>query len=253
VEGKGVILMKDLQVGDKVQTTSGEYQTIYSFMHYHETKPAKYLQVYTDSPSKGPLEISGDHMVFLADKKNPVPAKMIKVGDKLSGASGSVTVSKINTITRNGLYAPVTLDGTLIVNGVLASSYITFQDTGSVDIRGYKVISFQFLEHLWEMPHRILCLGFGGSDYCKNEFHDENGYNTWSHLGIRLIKFAEQQSDLIQVIMLIVYLSIFLPMYAMEMVMMMPGAFVAVLAAFGAWHYYVKNFATTVKSVKTVE
>jgi len=251
VEGKGITLMKDLQVGDKVLAANGEYQTVYSFMHHHKFKPSSYLQIYTDSPLEGPLEISSEHMVFLDGKKNPVPASQIKVGDKLAAQYDTATVSKIKNVMRDGLYAPVTADGTLVVNGILASSFITFQDSDTLEIGGYKVISYQLLEHMWEMPHRVLCLGL--KNFCKNEAHNEDGYNKWSYLGIRILRGAEQQNTFIQVIMFLIGMSILFPLYAAEMIATTPGAFAAVLTTVGAWHYVKKNFGTTVDTGKTVE
>jgi hypothetical protein len=82
VKDKGTILMKYLKICDKVFSKNKEYQTVYSFSHYHTSKPTEYLQIHL-SHSKDHLEISGDHLVFLADKKIPVPGSHVKVGDKL--------------------------------------------------------------------------------------------------------------------------------------------------------------------------
>ena len=175
MKDKGTVLMKELQVGDKVLTANGEYQTVYSFSHYHESKPTEYLQIYFAN-SKGPLEISNRHLVFLAAKKNPVPASQIKVGDKLTAQSGESTstsmtdtVIKINKVRRDGLYAPFTADGTIAVNDVLASSFVTFQDSDSVEIGGYKVISYHLLEHMFEMPHRLFCAGLAGAGFARTK------------------------------------------------------------------------------------
>ncbi|CAB9502309.1 unknown protein [Seminavis robusta] len=68
VANKGDIAMKDLQVGDRVLTTSGTYQPIYSFGHYQTDQKATFLQIHTSTNSSSkPLEMTGNHLIFLAN------------------------------------------------------------------------------------------------------------------------------------------------------------------------------------------
>lgn len=54
-----------------------------------------------------------------------------KVGDKLVSHDGdSVEVTKIGSVERQGFYSPLTEDGTLVVNGYVASNYVAFGEAG---------------------------------------------------------------------------------------------------------------------------
>ncbi|CAB9508229.1 expressed unknown protein [Seminavis robusta] len=79
VASKGDIAMKDLQLGDRVLTASGTYQPVYSFGHYQTDHKATFLQIHTsiDSSSSKPLEMTGNHLIFLANGET-VPAKNLQ-------------------------------------------------------------------------------------------------------------------------------------------------------------------------------
>ena len=82
--------MRELEVGDMVfsgHNRKGQprYQPVYSFRHYHLTQEETFLQIYTGL-SKDPLEITGDHFLFVQNEKgneNTVQADAIQVGDLL--------------------------------------------------------------------------------------------------------------------------------------------------------------------------
>jgi hypothetical protein len=259
VKDKGIILMKYLKIGDKVLSKNKEYQTVYSFSHYHTSKPTEYLQIHL-SHSKDHLEISGDHLMFLADKKIPVPAAHVKVGDKLvaqdekSTVSSTVKVTKIKKVTRNGLFAPFTADGTLVVNGVLASNFITFQDSDSLEIGGFKIMSYHLLEHMFEMPHRISCTGLRGEGLCTNETYDKEGNSKWSALGIWIAKEWLQHGLILKVLIFLGVMSFLVPLYAVEALVTSPGAFMVAVAFAGALYFLKTRFFVTTKSpIKTAK
>jgi len=134
VKGKGKTPMSMIEVGDEVLTKTGNYGTIYAIDHRHTTKHATFIQIHS-SPSSQltrgqtveemkelPLELSSTHMIFLENSENPVPASMVKVGDRMKTLDGSRIVEKISSVTRVGLYNPLTTDGTIIVNGIISST-----------------------------------------------------------------------------------------------------------------------------------
>jgi len=167
VLGKGIVAMKDLQVGDKVLTGSGTYQTIYAMDHYHKWKPTEYLQIHT-SLTQEPLEVTALHMLFVAGKSNPIPALLLEVGDSLQtmmldnqneGRHGLVAMAeviKIDRVVRNGFYNALTMDGTIVVNGVVGSTYPSLFGTEYVEIFGVKTISIQDFVHWALMPIRTV-------------------------------------------------------------------------------------------------
>jgi hypothetical protein len=156
VEGKGQVPIRTLKLGDKVLVRSGEYELVYSFGHYDQDIDAKYVKFV--SSARHVLEVSKDHMVF-TEGRRCVPASTIIVGDKLEMVSGDLfTVTSISVVTKKGAYAPFTDSGTIIVNGVKASSFVAFQNSSTLVIAGFNTgLEFQVLAHTFERPHRFWC------------------------------------------------------------------------------------------------
>lgn len=117
VEHQGLRRMKELQLGDKVLTKNGRYESIDSFGHHDSQIEATYLQL---APSQ--MEVSPLHLVFTKNSDTAVPASQIQVGDVLS--SGHV-VTAIRSVKRRGAYAPFT--ASIVVNDELASSFVSLQ------------------------------------------------------------------------------------------------------------------------------
>jgi hypothetical protein len=75
------------------------------------------------------LTLSSKHYVHLLPNYNLTQARHVRVGHVVELANGTASaVVAITTERRNGLYNPNTLDGKIVVNGVLASCY-----TGSIE------------------------------------------------------------------------------------------------------------------------
>ncbi|CAB9502248.1 expressed unknown protein [Seminavis robusta] len=152
----------------------------------------------------------------------PVPARMVQVGHVLQDVMISnddnnnnnkrMVVTNIRTVTRNGLYAPLTKDGTLVVaGGILASSYTTLQhpqqqqQQSNNNNKGYVYLSgigsLEFLQlhqsdvaHLWMRPLRLFCnfAETATTTICHNNNNDvEDGLLPWVdiELGGQLLEF----------------------------------------------------------------
>jgi len=194
---KGVVAMKDLAVGDAVLTHNGAYEPIYAFGHYNPTKEAEFLQLTT---ANSVLEMTGEHLVFLQNKENPVRADSVQVGDVLRSADSSNTlkVNKVNTIQRQGLYAPLTNSGTVVVDGVVASSYISLQKESNefVQIQDMSTgISQQQYVHLVLSPFRLLCQGVS-NNFCTA--YDQEGMPYYITYGIAANNWASNSGILVQ-------------------------------------------------------
>jgi hypothetical protein len=198
VPGKGVVAMQDLQVGDKVLSANNRFQTVFTFTHMDRIKPSVFLQIYTES-SETPLELSGKHMLFIQGKANPIPALLLKVGDAVAGANGPRVVTKIGSVVREGFYAPHTTDGTIMVDGILASAYTSFQGTEYLEIFGVKTVSHQTFHDIVNVPFRKFCMGVS-MDLC-NKYTDEDGHSFWDHVGKQIVHLCEKQNILVQVAM----------------------------------------------------
>merc|ERR1711920_168487 len=118
-------------------------------------------------------------MVYLPLSKKFVPAQDVQVGDALLLlGETSVTTTRIHsirTVSRRGAFAPFTKSGTIVVNGVVASNYIAYNDC-------WGVAQQQFLAHSYATLVRHL-----SSYYGKEETYTEQGISTWYALPHRLL------------------------------------------------------------------
>lgn len=174
VEHKGPVLMKNLQIGDRVMmasstttSSSPKYQPVYSFGHHNPTKEARFYQLFT-SDSIVPLEMTGQHLIFVMksdekQKEQVVRVDEVHVGDwLLRNNDEKVLVTKISTIEKQGVYMPLTQDGTILVNnGLKASTYVSIADQAPTVVKNTALFHMneQSLSHWWLAPHRMLCLG----------------------------------------------------------------------------------------------
>jgi len=172
------VAMKNLSIGDKVNTGNGVFEPVYSFGHYSPSIKADMLQIKTDS--KSTLRLSPNHILMTASN-GAIPASQIKVGDQLLSSSGNVeNVRKIDNVIAHGMYAPFTPSGKVVVDGILASSYIALEDSDGLELMGGVLkISHQWMAHAGSFPHRMMCyyvrVGNGNNNYCANEKYSFEG------------------------------------------------------------------------------
>ena len=170
--------MDALKIGDSVQIADGTFSKVYSFGHKASTQRTKYLQVFSASMDKGrPLEISPEHLIYTHDaSKNTwklVPAGDLNAGDSLLSANNRPsTILWIREVERNGAYAPLTMSGNLLVNGVLASSYVS-RNWLKDHVSGHTLHKFQ---HGGMLPVRLFCT----ITSCHDESYNEStGFSAW--------------------------------------------------------------------------
>lgn len=119
--------MKDLKMGDLVQTANG-FSKLIGWMHKEEERSAEF---YIFKNSLGlDFKVTGEHLVGI--EKNGhiqyIRAEEITRNDFLVGLDdhGRKFLQKIDRIDKIkdiGIYAPLTDDGTIVVDGQLASCY----------------------------------------------------------------------------------------------------------------------------------
>lgn len=197
VEGKGPIAMEMLQVGDFVKVGNDEaYEQVYAFGHRVPQMYTEFLQLHTDAGT--PLEMTAEHLVFLDGESNPVRADSIKVGDVLQAKDNDAVVQKISLVHRNGIYNPLTVSGTIQVNGITSSSYISFQKENSeyVELQGGIEIplSHHNFAHLAMAPFRFYCTFVTTCD--AND--GNSGIPTYISKGMALIEWSMQQHIAVQ-------------------------------------------------------
>jgi len=177
VEHKGTIAMKDLKLNDRVMVdyNSKKFEPVYSFGHHTTVeKRGSRIQMLKLQPLG--LEISSTHMIFIKGE-GFIPAMMVKIGDILSN---NISVTDIQHVTTNtGVYAPFTASGKILVNGVLASNFVAFQNNNM--LHG---LSFHYLAYAFESTHRIWCYHTGP---CRVETYNSNGISLWVEKPLQLM------------------------------------------------------------------
>lgn len=207
VKSRGRIKMKDLQISDEVLVSIEDeiFEPVYTFGHRSSLASAEYHQL---RPSN--LELSANHMVFVKGK-GAVPASMVMVGDKLVGGG---RVSAISKITSNGMYAPFTVSGRIVVNGVLASSYISFQDSNVLVIGSIPTgIPYQWLAHTFQFPHRFWCYYLGA---CPYDQYTDTGISFWVDRPLDASVWLLNQHWLLHLLLTIPLLLCSVTLYVME-------------------------------------
>jgi hypothetical protein len=177
VKDKRVMRMDALSIGDEVLTADGTYSKVYSFGHYAPTTKTNYLQILTENMDKNhPLEISHKHLIYVYDKSHKkaqvLPAENLVVGDYLVTVHGCSQITSIGVVQRQGAYAPLTATGDIVVNGVVASNYVSREWLPNL-VSGKML---HLLQHGAALPYRIFCSLVG----CENETYDETtGFSPW--------------------------------------------------------------------------
>lgn len=216
VRGKGEVAMRDLKVGDEVLSwRSNHYQPVYTFLHRNELVKAEYLRVETNLSSSKPLEITRDHLLYVQGKSSPVPAGSVVVGDILQGKGGEpASVTDIASIWRtDGVFAPATPDGTLVVDGIQVSSYVVLMGMENHYFLG---LDTAFVQHMALSPFRFFCRWVSGS---RGQSLNEKGLTPMVSGLSKLKSWVVQQPICVQVPSIFCYLVVAAAFWILEFVL----------------------------------
>lgn len=120
-DGKTVKLAH-LQLGHKVRVSSSHYSDVYFFSHRQTSQTVIHQFIKISTTNQHPLIISPDHYLYVNHVL--VPARNVHLGDTLYSADGShLPVTAVETVMEQGLIAPHTLHGDIVVNGIRTSTY----------------------------------------------------------------------------------------------------------------------------------
>jgi hypothetical protein len=228
VKNRGLVKMSTLVVGDVIQVANEKFEAIYSFGHRNATVTADFVRIITNQTVQlsNALELSKDHMVVIESGLS-VPASMIHVGDYLRSEKGTlVLVKAIRTISRQGVFAPFTSSGFLVVNGILVSNYVSYyNDSGHFKLGGMKTpITFQWAAHALNSLHRIAYrMGI------KNETYQENGISNWVHLPHKYSNWLIHQNTIMSLSILLVLLLLLMCVVILEVLTDNPVYYMAPL------------------------
>lgn len=115
--------MQSLKIGDSVKVGSGEFSEIYMFSHKLPSGIFHFIEI--TSASGHTLRVTPGHYLYANGAL--VPASTVSTGDRLRlGDESESPVVSVATVGDEGIFAPQTLHGDILVNGVVASTYTTF-------------------------------------------------------------------------------------------------------------------------------
>jgi len=124
-------LIKDLNVGDSVSTRYG-FSEVYTFLDKRTEETALFnkFSFLNEKEEVQSVSMTPEHLILASreGKINFVLASDVAVGDYIyhknaAGVTIPVVVTQKQSVEARGLYTPATLDGTIVVNGVVSSSY----------------------------------------------------------------------------------------------------------------------------------
>ena len=238
VKGKGMIALHEVKLGDEIMVEKDIYEPIYSFGHYSREVQQTFVKIVT---TKTTLEITDEHMVFSVHK-GIIPASAVQIGDELVDSDGQATlVNKIESVVRQGTYAPFTPSGKLIVDGITVSSYVAFQESAVLKLGGSieTPFSYHWMAHAFNFPHRFYCQ-YAAS--CTEEQYTEDGVSTWVAVPLRVSKWVLRQNTVVMALCMTVLIAGFSVLAVLET---MPLTILAILGGY----YYVSRAMTAKKQV----
>jgi desert hedgehog len=114
--------MAELEVGDVVHVGKGKFSEVFMFTHRVAGGWSEFVEM--SSKSGAVLRASSGHYVYVNGDLSA--AKSVVAGDEIELADGTKdVVVKVSTVQKQGLFNPQTIDGSIVVDGVLASTFTT--------------------------------------------------------------------------------------------------------------------------------
>jgi hypothetical protein len=133
VEDGRVLKMKDLRVGDRVLTSGGRFSDVYVLSHEEPHETWSFVQLETANGKV--IEMTQHHFAIVSKNcdgaRSTIYADDVAVGMCMytaspAGSENLVKVTGKSVVTKQGIFNPLTFDGQLFVNGVLASSWASW-------------------------------------------------------------------------------------------------------------------------------
>jgi Hint module len=152
LEDGSVVTMDKLSVGDAVKVGPNTFSKVFMFTHKMQAGVHDFVKITTATGAS--ISLTSGH--YMAIDGALVAASQVEIGAQLGLGTGAVDkVVSISTVRETGLYNPQTLQGNIVVNGVVASTYTTavapqFAHAVLTPLRAFFAIfdlEFSFLEH----------------------------------------------------------------------------------------------------------
>ena len=156
--------MGDLSIGDRVQACDKKFRwVIYSevIMFAHRdpgvVEHVSYLKIKLEDTSS--IVLSSNHLIMSGERMEATMVRNIEVNHVLftineEGVISSKRVVAIEEIIDSGVFCPITKEGSVVVNNILANCYASVTDQAF--FRGLFKVSAQNVAHLGLLPMRVL-------------------------------------------------------------------------------------------------
>eukprot|EP01083_Nonionella_stella_P182173 654662_1 len=123
------VLLKELRIGDYAQTKHGKWSKVW-FIKEEESREYEFLKLHFCSDAY--ISMTNHHLLYVNEmtEQSMKRADEVKIGDIVFVMrNGTSFVEKEivwieSTISFDGAYAPVTMEGSVVVNNVLSSCYV---------------------------------------------------------------------------------------------------------------------------------
>lgn len=132
-------LLSELRIGDQVLSMDNDgqlkYSEVFMFLDRDETQKREFIRIETEDGTS--ITATPSHLIYTwQNNENTVTgnnvadfrfAELIQTGDfVLTNVNGTLEPRRVKQITielHRGVYAPLTYDGTIVVNSIAASCY----------------------------------------------------------------------------------------------------------------------------------
>ena len=177
--------MDSLQIGEEVQVLTEKgigLEPVITFIHRRQNVMQKFLKITTKHDKT--LKITEDHLLFVEREGQAVaiPARDVDIENTVyvrgdQGAMEKDAVDSISFIIEKGVYAPVTLSGTLLVNDVHTSCF------------------FDVLSHEWSNRAMGVARAVYHVSPCMlqwiSSIGQENGFPGWGRLAHKILTLMD--------------------------------------------------------------
>lgn len=126
--------MVDLKIGDVVEAAPGVFSPVYLFTHKDASATSAFVRIHHALDMGLALDATSGHYIYANGEMTA--AGILSVGDALRTGAGEVSrVTRVERIPRmSGLFNPATVDGRIVVNGVVSSTYTTAVDPRAAEM-----------------------------------------------------------------------------------------------------------------------
>lgn len=113
------IAMANLTAGTAIAASEQIHSPVYLFTHRIPHGYRYFVRLHCSNGRA--ISLSPEHYIYANGKL--IAARLVSVGDMLRTVSGLDSVTRVERTRERGLYAPHTIHGDIVVNGIVASTY----------------------------------------------------------------------------------------------------------------------------------